>query len=102
MHNLNNEIKINMINLDNKISMSINLFFIKMKLIVYNINLSNLIDYIINMIIVNFFFMIDKMIIKRFKKHINYITMNMLIEKDIHFFFINFFLKLIANHRFLK
>ena len=53
--------------------MSTNLFLIKMKLIAYNINFNNLIDHIINMIIV--------------KKHINYIKMNMLIEKDIHFLF---------------
>ena len=86
MFNLNNKIKVNMINRDNKISTSIKIFFIKMKLIVHNINLNNLIDHIINIIIVKHrFFMIDKMIIKRFKKYINHIKMNMLIKKDIHF-----------------
>ena len=50
-----------------------NFFLIKMKLIAYNINFNNLIDHIINMIIV--------------KKYINYIKMNMLIEKDNHFLF---------------
>ena len=50
--------------------MLINLFFIKMRLIVYNINLNNLIDHIINVIIVKYrFFMINKMIIKRLKKN---------------------------------
>ena len=88
MFNLNNKIKINIINRDSKILTLINLFFIKMRLIVHNINFNNLIDYIINMIIVKHrLFMIDKMIIKRFKKYINYIKMNMLIKKDIHFLF---------------
>ena len=71
MHNSNNKIKINIINFDNKISMSINLFFIKMKLIAHNINFNNLINHIINIIII--------------KKHINHIKMNILIEKDTHF-----------------
>ena len=88
MHNLNNKIKINITNFDNKILISTNLFFIKMKLIAYNINFNNLINYIINIIIVKYyFFIIDKMIIKRFKKYINHIKMNILIEKDIHFLF---------------
>ena len=87
MHNLNNKININIIKFNNKISMLVNLFFIKIKLIAYNINFNNLINHIINIIIVKYyFFMIDKMIIKRFKKYINYIKMNMLIAKDIHFF----------------
>ena len=82
MLNLNNKIKINIINRGNKILMLINLFFIKMRLIVYNINFNNLIDYIINIIIVkHYFFIIDKMIIKRFKEHINHIKIN------IHFLF---------------
>ena len=68
--------------------MLINLFRIKMKLIAHHINLSNLIDYIINMIIVRHrLFTIDKMIIKHIKKRINYIKMNMLIEMNIHFLF---------------
>ena len=87
MFNLNNKIKINIINRDNKILILISFLFIKMRLIVHNINFNNLIDYIINIIIVkHYFFTIDKMIIKRFKKYINYIKMNMLIEKNIHFF----------------
>ena len=57
-----------------------------MRLIIHNINLNNLINYIINIIIVkHYFFIIDKTIIKRFKKYINYIKINILIEKDIHF-----------------
>ena len=68
--------------------MSINLFFIKMKLIAYNINFNNLINHIINITIV--------------KKHINYIKINMLIEKNIHFFFIKEISKLIINYRFSK
>ena len=72
MYNLNNKIKINIIDFDNKILMLIDFLFIKMKLIVYNINFNNLIDYIINIIIV--------------KKYINYIKMDILIEKIIHFF----------------
>ena len=87
MFNLNNNIKVNIINRDNKILMLIKKKFIEMRLIVYNINFNNLIDYIINIIINKHrFFMIDKIIIKRFKKHINHIKMNMLIEKNIHFF----------------
>ena len=61
-----------MINFDNKTSMSTNLFFIKMKLIAHNINFNNLINHIINIIIV--------------KEHINHIKINMLIEKNTHFF----------------
>ena len=73
-----------MINHDNKISMLINLFFIKIKLIAYRINLNNLIDYIINITIVKYrLFTIDKMIIKHIKKCINYIKVNMLIEINI-------------------
>ena len=73
-----------------------------MRLVAHNINLNNLINHIINIIIVKYrFFIIDKMIIKRFKKHINYIKMNMLIEKDIHFF-IRKISKSIINYRFLK
>ena len=69
----------------NKISILINLFLIKMRLIAHNINFNNLINYIINITIVkHYFFIIDKIIIKRFKKHINYIKINILIEKDIH------------------
>ena len=87
MHNLNNKININIIKFNNKISMLVNIFFIKIKLIAYNINFNNLINHIINIIIAKYyFFIIDKMIIKRFKKYINYIKMNMLIAKDIHFF----------------
>ena len=91
-----------MINHDNKTSMLINLFFVKMKLITYRINLNNLIDYIINIIIVKHrFFTIDKMIIKHIKKCINYIKINRLIEMNIHFF-IREILKSIASHRFSK
>ena len=88
IHNSNNKIRINITNLDNKISISTNLFFIKMKLIVHNINLSNLIDYIINIIIV--------------KKYINYIKVNMLIEKNIHFLFYKKNLKINCKSSLLK
>ena len=103
MFNLNNKIKINIINHDNKILTLINLFFIKMRLIVHNINLNNLIDYIINIIIVKHrFFTIDKIIIKRFKKHINYIKINMLIEKNIHFLFYKKSFKINCKSSLLK
>ena len=59
-----------------------------MKLIAYNINLNNLIDYIINIIIV--------------KKYINYIKMNMSIEKDIHFLFYKKNLKINYKLSFFK
>ena len=59
-----------------------------MKLIVYNINFNNLIDYIINIIIV--------------KKYINYIKMNMLIEKNIHFLFYKRNFKINCKLSFLK
>ena len=69
-----------------------------MKLIVYNIDFNNLIDYIINIIIVKcYFFIINKMLIKRFKKHINYIKINMLIEENTHFLFYKKHLKI--NYR---
>ena len=102
MFNLNNKIKINMINRDNKILMLINLFFIKMKLIAYNINFNNLINYIINIIIVKHrFFTIDKIIIKRFK-YVNYIKINILIEKNIHFLFYKRNFKINYKSSFLK
>ena len=83
--------------------MLINLFFIKMKLIVYNINLNNLIDYIINIIIVKYrLFTIDKMIIKHFKKYIAYIKMNILIEKNIHFLFYKRSLKINCKSSLFK
>ena len=103
MFNLNNKIKINIINRDNKISTLINLFFIKMKLIIHNINLSNLIDYIINIIIVKHrLFTIDKMVIKHFKKHINHIKMNMLIKKNTHFLLYKKNLKINYKSSFFK
>ena len=103
MLNSNNKIKINIINYNNKISMLINLFFIKMRLIVHNINFNNLIDYIINIIIVKHrFFTIDKIIIKRFKKYINYIKMNISIEKNIHFLFYKKNFKINCKSSFFK
>ena len=103
MLNLNNKIKINMINRDNKILILINLFFIKMRLIVHNINFNNLINYIINMIIVKYrLFTIDKIIIKRFKKHINSIKMNISIEKNTHFLFYKKNFKINCRLSFLK
>ena len=103
MFNLNNKIKINTIDRDNKISMLIDFFLIKMRLIVHNINFNNLINHIINIIIVKYrFFTIDKMIIKRFKEYINYIKMNILIEKDIQFFFGKKNLKINCKSLFLK
>ena len=77
-----------MISLDNKTLMLINLFFIKMKLIAHNINFNNLIDYIINIIIV--------------KRYINYIKMNILIEKNIHFLFYKKNLKINCKSSFFK
>ena len=59
-----------------------------MKLIAHNINLNNLINYIINMIIV--------------KEYINYIKVNMLIEKNIHFLFYKRNFKINYKSSFLK
>ena len=74
-----------------------------MKLIAHNINFNNLIDYIINITIVKYyFFIIGKMVIKRFKKYINYIKINMLIEKDTHFLFYKKNLKINCKSSFFK
>ena len=59
-----------------------------MKLVVHNINFNNLIDHIINIIIV--------------REHINYIKVNMPIEKDIHFFLYKKNLKINCKSSFFK
>ena len=84
MFNNDNKFIINTIDLDCKISMLIDFFRFKMKLLAHHINFNNLIDYIINIIIDKHrLFTIDKIIIKHIKKFINHIKMNMLIEMNI-------------------
>ena len=103
MLNNDNKLIINTINLDYKISMLINFFRFKMKLLAHHINLNNLIDYIINIIIDKHrFFTIDKMIIKHIKKFINYIKMNMLIEMNIRLLFYKKNFKINYKSSFLK
>ena len=103
MFNNDNKFIINTINLDCKISMLIDFFRFKIKLLAHHINLNNLIDYIINMIIDKYrLFMIDKMVIKHIKKFINHIKMNMLIEVNIRLFFCKKNLRINCKSSFLK
>ena len=103
MFNLDNKIRVNITDRDNNISTLTEFFFIKMRLIVHNINFNNLIDYIINIIIVKHrFFTINKMIIKHFKKYINHIKMNILIIIKIHFLFYKRSLKINCISSFFK
>ena len=103
MFNNNNKLIINIINYDNEILMLINLFFIKIELIVYRINFNNLTNYINNIIIAKHrLFTNNKIIIQYIKKRIDYIKINMLIEMNISLLFYKRNLKINCKPSLLK